>query len=175
MGGAATLKRIAIFSRHNEREHRFDLTLFLPNARPGPAPVFLLLNNRPVSNTDPTRREQSDFWPAEQVIARGYAIAAIQVSDLAPDDKERYRDGVIRLFEDGFGGACGHRVGGAGRVGLGREPRDGLLRNRLARGREARRRRRPLARAGRRLSGLAPRTNGSRWSSPTSRGRVERR
>ena len=56
-----------------------------------------------MSNTDPTRRERSDFWPAEQVIARGYAIAAIQVSDLAPDDKERYRDGVIRLFEDDAG------------------------------------------------------------------------
>ncbi len=103
MGGAATLKRIAIVSRQNDREHRFDMTLFLPTARPGPAPVFLLLNNRPVSNTDPTRRERSDFWPAEQVIARGYAIAAIQVSDLAPDDKERYRDGVIRLFEDDAG------------------------------------------------------------------------
>ena len=100
MGGTATLKRIAIISQHNERQHRFDLTLFLPNARRGPAPVFLLLNNRPVSNTDPTRRELSDFWPAEQVIARGYAIAAIQVSDLAPDDKDRYRDGAIRLFED---------------------------------------------------------------------------
>jgi dienelactone hydrolase len=100
MGGAATLKRVAIISEHNERQHRFDLTLFLPNARREPAPVFLLLNNRPASNTDPTRRELSDFWPAEQVIARGYAIAAIQVSDLAPDDKDRYRDGAIRLFED---------------------------------------------------------------------------
>ncbi len=103
MDGAATLKRIVIISRQNDREHRFDMTLFLPTARGGPAPVFLLLNNRPVSNTDPTRRERSDFWPAEQVIARGYAIAAIQVSDLAPDDKERYRDGVIRLFEDEAG------------------------------------------------------------------------
>ena len=101
MGGAATLKRIGIISLHNERQHRFDLTLFLPTARQGPVPVFLLLNNRPVSNTDPTRRERSDFWPAEEVIARGYGIAAIQVSDLASDDKERYREGVIRLFEDG--------------------------------------------------------------------------
>ncbi len=101
MDGAATLKRIAVISTQADREHRFELTLFLPNARPGPAPVLLLLNNRPVSNTDPTRRELSDFWPAEQVIARGYGIAAIQNNELAPDDKERYRDGVIRLFENG--------------------------------------------------------------------------
>jgi len=101
MNGASTLKRIAVVSLQAGREHRFELALFLPNARQGPAPVFLLLNNRPISNTDPTRREQSDFWPAEQVIARGYGIAAIQVSDLAPDDKERFREGAIRLFENG--------------------------------------------------------------------------
>jgi hypothetical protein len=99
MDGAATLKRIAVVSTQGGREHRFELTLFLPNAKSGPAPVFLLLNNRPISNTDPTRREQSDFWPAEQVIARGYGVAAIQNNDLAPDDKDRFREGVIQLFE----------------------------------------------------------------------------
>ena len=61
--------------------------------------MFLLLNNRPATNADPARRERSGFWPAEQVIARGYGIAALQVSDLAPDDKDRFRDGAIRLFE----------------------------------------------------------------------------
>jgi hypothetical protein len=101
MDGAATLKRIAIVSTQAGREHRFELTLFVPNAKQGPVPVFLLLNNRPVSNTDPTRRELSDFWPAEQVIARGYGIAAIQNNELAPDDKDRYREGVMRLFENG--------------------------------------------------------------------------
>ncbi len=98
MDGAATLKRISILSAHAGREHRFGLTLFLPNARPRAA-VFLLLNNRPASNIDPTRRELSDFWPAEQLVARGYGIAAIQTSELAPDDKDRFRDGAIQLFE----------------------------------------------------------------------------
>jgi hypothetical protein len=104
MDGAATLKRVAILSTQAAREHRFELTLFLPNARQAPVPVFLLLNNRPVSNTDPTRHEKSDFWPAEQVIARGFGIAAIQTNELAPDDKERFRDGVIRLFESDASG-----------------------------------------------------------------------
>jgi hypothetical protein len=74
------------------------LTVFLPNGGGAP-PIFLLLNNRPVSNTDPTRKEQSGFWPAEQVIARGYGIAALQNAELAPDDKARFREGVIQLFE----------------------------------------------------------------------------
>jgi hypothetical protein len=99
MDGLATLKRIALISRQAGREHRFELTLFLPNARREPAPVFLLLNNRPASNTDPTRKERSEFWPAEALIARGYGIAALQNNEIAPDDRTRFREGAIRLFE----------------------------------------------------------------------------
>ena len=103
MGGAATFKRVAIHSGHEGRTHRFDVILFLPNARPTPAPVFLLLNNRnPEQNTDPTRKVKSDFWPAEKIIARGYGAAAIQNNDLAPDvktDATSFRQGCIRLFE----------------------------------------------------------------------------
>jgi hypothetical protein len=99
LDGAATLKRIAVISTQNDREHRFELTVFLPNAGTGRAAVFLLLNNRQPSNTDPTRQEKSGFWPVEEMIARGYSIAALQVADLAPDDKDRFRNGVIRLFE----------------------------------------------------------------------------
>ncbi len=99
MGGKATLKRIAVLSRQQEREHRFELTIFLPNGAPGRVPVFLLINNRGASLTSPTRMEPSPFWPAEAVVARGYGIAALQNGDLAPDDTDRFREGVIRLFE----------------------------------------------------------------------------
>ena len=110
MAGAATLRRVAVISSQAGREHRFELTLFLPNARRDPVGLFLLLNNRPPTNTDPTRAEKSGFWPAEQVIARGYGVAALQNNDLAPDDKHRYREGVLRLFE---GTASGPRPGNA--------------------------------------------------------------
>jgi hypothetical protein len=99
MDGAATLKRVAVMSANHGRELLFELTMFLPNARRERAPLFLLLNNRPDSNTDPTRKVKSGFWPAEQVIARGYGIAAIQNDALAPDDRFRYRNNAIRLFE----------------------------------------------------------------------------
>jgi hypothetical protein len=106
MNGAATLKRISVVSQQSGREHRFTLTLFLPNARQGRAPVFLLLNNRPASNTDPTRERRSEFWPAEEMIERGYGMASLQVGELAPDDSAHFREGVIRLFE---GSATGPR------------------------------------------------------------------
>lgn len=99
MDGAAILKRVAVISQQQGREHRFEVTLLLPNAPKELVPVFLLINNRGPENTDPTRKEKSGFWPAEEVIARGYGIAAIQNRELAPDDKDTFRDGVIRLFE----------------------------------------------------------------------------
>ena len=110
MDGAATLKRIAVISGQGGREHRFELALFLPNGVGRPVPVFLLLNNRPATNTDPTRKEKSEFWPAEAMIGRGYGIAALQVAELAPDDSAHFREGVIRLFE---GTATGPRPGDA--------------------------------------------------------------
>jgi (4-O-methyl)-D-glucuronate---lignin esterase len=99
MGGKATLKRVMIKSQQQGREHQFVLTLFLPH-RSTPAPVFLLLNNREFEVTDPTRAVKSGFWPAEEVVNRGYGIAAIQLGELAPDNAEHYREGVIRLFEE---------------------------------------------------------------------------
>ena len=98
MDGAATLRRLAIRSRVEGRTHQFELILFIPNATKARVPVFLLINNRPATNTDSTRAEKSGFWPAEQLIARRYGIAAIQYGHLAPDDKDRFRDGVIGLF-----------------------------------------------------------------------------
>jgi hypothetical protein len=104
MDGTATLERVAVLSTRQDRSHRFELTVFLPHRRSGSAPVFLLLNIRPATNTDPSRREKSGFWPAEQVIARGYGIAALQVGELAPDN-DKFREGVIRLFEGSSEGA----------------------------------------------------------------------
>lgn len=99
MGGAATMKRIVVTSVLQQREHRFEIILFLPNSRTAPVPVFLLLNNRPITNTDATRTNKSPFWPAEDLIARGYGIAALQNAELAPDDARTFREGVMRLFE----------------------------------------------------------------------------
>jgi hypothetical protein len=80
MDGAATLKRVAVSFALGGETFTFHLTLFVPNRRDGPVPVFVQLNHRGVENTDPTRQKKSRFWPAEEVVARGYAIAAINVA-----------------------------------------------------------------------------------------------
>lgn len=99
LDGAATFRRVSIRSRQDGRDHQFDLLLFLPDAVKGPVPTFLLIDNRPPENIDPTRKNKTGFWPVEEMIGRGYGIAAFYNHELAPDKKDTFREGVIRLFE----------------------------------------------------------------------------
>ena len=107
--GRARFQRVEIRCVQGERDFVFECRLFLPKEARAPVPVFLLLNNRRPSNTDPTRETVSEFWPVEELIARGYGIAAVQVRQLAPDAPEDFRSGVISLFE----GAKADRPGNA--------------------------------------------------------------
>ena len=52
----------------------FVVTAFLPKAR-RPAPAFLLINNRhpDMKMADPERVAKEEFWPAEEIVSRGYA------------------------------------------------------------------------------------------------------
>lgn len=100
MKGKATLKEVQITVFKIGKPVKINLVYFVPNKRKAPAPAFLLINNRDKKNTDPGRMEISEFWPAEILIDSGYAVAAFHVGDLAPDDKETYRNGVIQLYPD---------------------------------------------------------------------------
>lgn len=99
LNGAATLKRVSIISRHEGREHPFEVLLFIPNAIRKPVPAFVLICNRPRENIDPTRQTKSPFWPVEEINARGFATATFYYGDVAPDKADTYRDGIIKLFE----------------------------------------------------------------------------
>jgi pimeloyl-ACP methyl ester carboxylesterase len=113
MGGSATLREVAIDVFRDSKSVRINLVLFVPNRKKAHVPVFLLINNRPKSNTDPTREKKSEFWPAEMVIDSGFAIAAFHVSDLAPDDKETYINGVLQLYPDQLSADNGMKAIGA--------------------------------------------------------------
>jgi len=102
MDGKAILKQISIVVTNHKLKDSFQLTLFVPAKSQKPPPVFLLINNRNKSNTDPTRAVKSDFWPAEMLIDSGYAIASFQVNELAPDDSLTYQNRFLRLFPKEF-------------------------------------------------------------------------
>jgi len=100
MGGKAKLKEVLIEVMNNNKPVKINLVLFVPNNVKKPVPAFLLINNRGKENTDPTRVAKSEFWPAEMLIDSGYAIAAIHVADMAPDDKVKYVNGVLQLYPE---------------------------------------------------------------------------
>ena len=100
MNGKARLKEVEIAVTNNNETVLINLVMFVPTQAKKPAPVFLLINNRGKNNTSPTRDTLSGFWPAEQVIDAGYAISAFHYSDAAPDNKDTFANGVLRLYPE---------------------------------------------------------------------------
>lgn len=101
MGGSATLKRVNITIASDGKTLDIHLTLFVPNKTAKPVPAFLLIDNRGPENTDPLRKVKSEFWPAEEVIARGYAIAVFSNADVDPDNFDDFKNGIHGLLDSG--------------------------------------------------------------------------
>ncbi|HNX56635.1 MAG TPA: acetylxylan esterase [Prolixibacteraceae bacterium] len=100
MNGAATLKLIDIEVSANSKTLTIHLGLFIPNKAEKPVPAFLLICNRPATdNIDFTRTKKSEFWPAEEVIARGYAVAAFFNGDVDPDQDDNFQNGIHGLLD----------------------------------------------------------------------------
>jgi hypothetical protein len=102
MEGTATLKEVDIEVSSGGKSLVIHLVLFTPNGISKPVPAFLLINNRGQANIDPTREKKSEFWPAEEVIKRGYAIAAFNNSDVDPDNFDDFRDGIHGILDKGY-------------------------------------------------------------------------
>jgi len=101
MGGAAVRKQVDITFTGPYGKGTIHLLLFLPDEgeRTAPAPVMLLINNR--VQIDPDVTTPNPFWPAQAILARGYAAAVFHVTDLDPDEHDGFRNGVHGIFEAG--------------------------------------------------------------------------
>ena len=99
MDGKALRKRIRVKYAGPHGGGSFIFTAFIPRQKK-PAPAFLLICNRqPDENIDPARVRRSGFWPAEEIVARGYAALAFWNGDIAPDWNTGNREGVFACFE----------------------------------------------------------------------------
>ena len=99
MDGKAIRKRVRVSYAGKYGRGEFTFTAFIPKQQK-PAPAFMLICNRPPDvNIDPTRENKSEFWPAEEIVARGYAAIAFWNGDIAPDRSSGNRDGVFACFE----------------------------------------------------------------------------
>lgn len=99
LGGAAKRKQVRISYSGAGGTGAINLVLFTPRKVIGPAPCFLLICNRGSENIDPTRESKSEFWPAEEIVARGYAAAAFLNADVAPDQKDAWQKGAHKIFD----------------------------------------------------------------------------
>ncbi|MBQ2631950.1 MAG: family 20 glycosylhydrolase [Kiritimatiellae bacterium] len=85
MGGKAVRRRVRISYRGPYGTNSFVATAFIPKSS-RPVPSFVLICNRsPEKNLDPTRAVKSGFWPAEEIVGRGYAAIAFFNGDVAPE------------------------------------------------------------------------------------------
>jgi (4-O-methyl)-D-glucuronate---lignin esterase len=100
MDGAATLKQVDITFSGIKKTLTIHLTLFTPNHENKPVPVFLLINNRGAENTDPSRMIKSEFWPAEELIERGYGIAVFSNADVDPDNFDDFKNGIHGILDE---------------------------------------------------------------------------
>jgi hypothetical protein len=112
--GRATLKRVRITSSDSGgKSFTFEAAVMIPNARTWPVPAFLLINNRALVSADPSRAAKSEFWPAEAIIARGYATAVFRTSDVDPDrNGPRARAAGVRGVWSAGGGVIGQDAWG---------------------------------------------------------------
>jgi pimeloyl-ACP methyl ester carboxylesterase len=100
MDGAALRKRVRITMKGPRGDVSFVATAFIPTATKGPVPSFLLICNRnPEKNIDPDRVQKSPFWPAEEIVRRGYAAISFYNGDVAPDRATGCSEGVFRAFD----------------------------------------------------------------------------
>ena len=88
MDGKAIRKRVRASWKGPYGSQSFVFTAFIPvSAKERPAPGFILICNRPAAaNIDPERVQRSEFWPAEEIVARGYAALAFWNGDVAVDN-----------------------------------------------------------------------------------------
>ena len=99
MSGMATRKQVEIHFSGPGGDGKINLILFVPKNVTKPVPGFVLICHRSPENIDPTRNIKRPYWPAEDIVKRGYMAAAFLASDLDPDHFDGFNNGVHGIFD----------------------------------------------------------------------------
>src|SRR5262245_13968115 len=99
LAGAATFQRVQITIARGPASLSINLCLFVPNRAPKPAPVFLLISLGGPDNANPTAAQAAALWPAQQLVARGYALAAFHNAEVDPDQHDGFQNGIHGLLD----------------------------------------------------------------------------
>lgn len=95
--GQSMIASIAI----GQRKFEFPFVQFTPNVDHNDTPVVVFINNRYFVPMEKAIAESDPFWPVEEFIKRGYATVSFHTSNVDPDKKDGYADGVRSFFADG--------------------------------------------------------------------------
>ena len=79
--------------------HSFDFVLFVPKSKQ-PVPVIVQINNRKFISLDEVDKQPDGFWSVKRILEAGFATAAFHTSDVDPDRKDGYEQGIRALLED---------------------------------------------------------------------------
>jgi len=127
LDGKAIRRQVEIILSRQGKTSSFNLLIYLPAKSSDPVPVFLGLNFRgnhtihadpailitnswiegePPGGLDAEKRTQSrgsrsSRWPVEQILERGFGLAAAYYGDIDPDHSGHWDDGVHPLFYQG--------------------------------------------------------------------------
>jgi hypothetical protein len=141
LGGQAIRSQWDVTISNASASRTIQWLVFLPAAaaKDAKVPIFLLLNfdgNHAVCNDPEVRIPTSWFdpsdphavdgrasekgrgtehrrWPLEQIIQAGFGVATAYYGDLAPDDADRFSDGLAALRPDLVHGQAAPTAGGA--------------------------------------------------------------
>ncbi|SMP46921.1 hypothetical protein SAMN06265222_102201 [Neorhodopirellula lusitana] len=99
--GLATGRDMQAIITIDGRSFKFPFTAFIPNSAKRKAPVIVLINNRHASSVQTVADQGDPIWPVQKLIEQGYATAAFHTSDVDPDSKDGYANGIRSFFANG--------------------------------------------------------------------------
>lgn len=95
--GKATVKKVEITFTTPKGPRTIRPVVVLPNGTDKPVAAFLLINNRRPNLLDP--ENPNEFFPAREIVARGYAAVGFHYGDVDIDKKDGYANGVRAQYD----------------------------------------------------------------------------
>ncbi len=95
--GRSMVAQVTIGARHFD----FPFVVFIPNQASGRVPAVVHINNRYFVPLETVLDKHDPFWAVRTMIQRGYATASFHTSNVDPDKKDGYADGIPSFFADG--------------------------------------------------------------------------
>ena len=95
---AASLKQVEIVITKDKKSLTIEFDIFIPNNVKQPVPITVLINHRGPEYVDVTRQTKKGYWPAEMILARGYAAAVFNVNNVANDDPDSFSEDLIETL-----------------------------------------------------------------------------